>query len=86
MLHAHPAYFVCIDISLAGAEAREVERGDRGPGNVRYFYDRVYGLNDVYDLRVDAEENDPEACARMIKEAVATTEALAIGRLYRQLS
>lgn len=86
VLHAYPAYFICIDISLASAEARELERGDRGPGNVRYFYDRVYGLNDVYDLRIDADENDAQACALLIKEAVETTRPAALKHLHQRLS
>ena len=84
--HDYPAYFVCIDISLAGAELREQDRGDRGPGNVRYFYDKVYGLNDVYDLRVNADENDAETCARLIKEAVETKEPEALRRLRQTLA
>ncbi len=46
IFHEYPAYFVCIDLSLAAAEERERTRGDRGPGNVRYFYDKVYDVND----------------------------------------
>ncbi|CAN5758977.1 hypothetical protein BH23CHL2_BH23CHL2_06780 [soil metagenome] len=86
ILHPYPAYFICIDISRATAETREQDRGDRGPGNVRYFYDRVYGLNDVYDLRVDAGENDPRTCAVTIKETVTTTEPTALERLYREFN
>lgn len=86
ILHDYPAYFVCIDVSLAAAELREQDRGDRGPGNVRYFYDKVYGLNDVYDLRVDAGVNDPEVCAMRIKTAVETTRPMALSRLRRTLA
>lgn len=85
IFHDYPAYFVCIDVSFAAAEERERARGDRGPGNVRYFYDKVYALNDIYDLRVDAEANDPETCAVLIRAAVKATEPLAMAQLNRQL-
>ena len=83
IFHEYPAFFVCVDVSLAAAEQRERERGDRGPGNVRYFYDRVYGLNDIYDLRVDTDRRDPDSCARMIRAMVETTEPEALQRLNR---
>lgn len=86
ILYEHPVYFVCIEISQAAAEARERDRGDRGPGNVRYFYDRVYGLNDVYDARVDAGAHDAETCARTIKAAVETARPTALRRLYGTLA
>ncbi len=84
VLHAYPAYFVCLDLPFAVAEAREVERGDRGPGNARYFYDRVYSLSDCYDLRVDAAANDPDECAWLIKHAVETTAPAALRLLHEQ--
>lgn len=85
IFHSYPAYFVCVDVSMAVAEQREIQRGDRGPGNVRYWYDRVYRLNEVYDLRVDSEANDPKTCARMIREAVGTTQPVAFERLFREI-
>ena len=83
IFRAYPAYLVCVDVSMAVAERRERDRGDRGPGNVRYFFDRVYDLNDLYDLRVNTDRNDPEACARMIRAMVETTEPKALQRLNR---
>ena len=83
IFRAYPGYFVCVDVSLAAAERRERERGDRGPGNVRYFYERVYDLNDIYDLRVDTDRNDPDSSVRMIRRMVETTEPEALQRLSR---
>ncbi|MBX3059320.1 MAG: hypothetical protein KF770_22855 [Anaerolineae bacterium] len=85
ILHPYPIYFIAIDLSLAAAEQREQQRGNRGPGNVRYFYPRVYELNDVYDARIDAETNDPERCAQLIKTAVATIRPTAFKQLYQAL-
>lgn len=81
ILHPYPLYFIAIDLSLAAAEQRERQRGDRGPGNVRYFYPRVYELNDVYDARIDAETNDPEMCVQLIKTAITTTQPTAFKQL-----
>lgn len=85
ILHTYPIYFFALDLSLAAAEQREKERGNRGPGNARYFYSLVYNLNDVYDARFDVENNDPETCAELIKTAVATTQPAAFKTLYERL-
>lgn len=82
ILHPFPVYFIAIDLSLAAAKQRERQRGNRGPGNVRYFYSRVYELNEVYDARIDAETNDPERCAQLIKTAVSTTAPTAFKQLH----
>ena len=81
----YPAYFVCVDVPLDVAEERQRIRGDRGPGNVRYFYDKIYDVNDLYDLRLDSDANNPKECARIIREAVETTEPIALRRLHEQL-
>ena len=52
---------------------------------MRYFYDKVYDVNDLYDLRLDSEANNPKECARIIREAVETTEPIALRQLYEQL-
>lgn len=80
-LHAYPIYFIALDLSLVAANAREKARGDRGPGNVNYFYPLVYDLNDVYDVRIDVEENEPQTSAQLIKTAVATIKPTAFKRL-----
>ncbi|HRQ39673.1 MAG TPA: hypothetical protein PLD25_17330 [Chloroflexota bacterium] len=85
ILHPYPVYFIAIDLSQEVAEQRERQRGDRGPGNVRYFYPHVYELNDMYDVRIDAEANDSERCAQLIKTAVATIHPIAFERLYQTL-
>ena len=76
ILHDHPLYFVLLDLSLEAVEERERSRSDKGLGGARYFYESLYNLHDVYDLRVDAEENDPESCARIISKAVASTHRI----------
>ncbi len=81
ILHPYPVYFIAIDLSFDAAEQRERQRGNRGPGNVRYFYSRVYELNDMYDARIDAETNDPERCAQLIKTAVTTAQPTAFKQL-----
>ncbi len=85
ILHPYLVYFIAIDLSLAAAKQREQQRGNRGPGNVRYFYPRVYELNEVYDARIDAETNDPETCARLIKTAVSVIQPTAFKQLYQAL-
>lgn len=85
ILHTYPVHFIALDLSLAAAEQREKKRGDRGPGNFQFFYPRVYELNDVYDARIDVENNDPEMCAQLIKTAVANTKPTAFNLLHSKL-
>lgn len=82
ILHPYPLYFISLDLPLAAAERREAARGDRGPGNARYFHPLVTRLTDVYDAHIDVEVNDPETCAHLIKTAVAT---LAQSTAFKQL-
>lgn len=85
-LHNYPVYFIALELSLAAANEREKARGDRGPGNVNYFYPLVYDLNDVYDVRIDVENNDPQTSAEMIQTAVAAIQPTAFKLLWEQLN
>lgn len=69
ILHPYNPLFVGLRCSLATAERREVERGDRFPGGATTFFDRVHA-HTVYDLEIDTEQHSAEACAEMIKAAV----------------
>jgi chloramphenicol 3-O phosphotransferase len=62
--------FVGLRLPLAVAEQRERERGDRGLGGARLFYDRVHA-HDLYDLDIDTSLHTPPACAQMIQQALA---------------
>lgn len=83
-LHTYPVHFLYLDLSIEAAKEREKARGDRGPGNVNYFYPLVRELNGVYDARIDVENNDPQACAWLIKTAVETIKPTAIKQLWQQ--
>jgi chloramphenicol 3-O phosphotransferase len=62
--------FVGLRLPLAVAEQREQDRGDRGPGGARLFYDRVHA-HGLYDLEVDTSAASPEECALRIRTALA---------------
>lgn len=85
ILHTYPVYFIALDLSQESAQQREQKRGNRGPGNVQYFYSRVYDLNDIYDARIDVENNNPESCAQLVKTAVATTQPTAFKSLLQRI-
>jgi chloramphenicol 3-O phosphotransferase len=57
--------FVGLRLPLEIAEPRERDRGDRGPGGARLFYDRVH-VHGVYDLELDTTAMSPDECARTI--------------------
>ncbi len=86
ILHNHPLHFIALDLSLATSKQREQQRGNRGPGNAQFFYTRVYGLNDIYDARINVENNDPDACAGLIKTAVTSTTPTAFQTLYQKFN
>jgi chloramphenicol 3-O phosphotransferase len=62
--------FVGLQLPLAVAEKRERERGDRGPGGARLFYDRVHA-HGIYDLELDTSQHTPLECAQIIQQALA---------------
>ena len=69
ILHPYSPFFVGLHCSLATAERREAERGDRFSGGAATFFDRVHAYT-IYDLDIDTEQYSPEGCAEMIKVAV----------------
>jgi chloramphenicol 3-O phosphotransferase len=83
-LYNYPAHFLYLDLSIEAANEREKTRGDRGPGNVNYFYPLVHELNGIYDDRIDVENNDLPACARLIKTAVETIKPTALKQLWQK--
>ena len=86
MLHNYPVYFIALDLSLEASIEREQKRGNRGPGNAQFFYPRVYGLNDVYDARIDVENCHPDECAQLVKSVVAKTTSSAFKTLYQKFN
>lgn len=67
VMAATDVLFVGLRLPLETAEQRERDRGDRGPGGARLFFDRVHA-HGVYDLEVDTSVSSPEVCAIAIKE------------------
>ena len=61
--------FVGVKVPRAVAERRERERGDRGPGGARAFYDLVHA-HAIYDLELDTSLASPVECAGQIKQAL----------------
>lgn len=61
--------FVGLRLPLAVAEQRERDRGDRGAGGARLFYDRVHA-HGIYDFEVDTSSASPEECALAIKDVL----------------
>ncbi|HEX5163959.1 MAG TPA: hypothetical protein VFV93_01080, partial [Thermomicrobiales bacterium] len=61
--------FVGLRLPLQVAEQRERDRGDRGLGAARLFYDRVH-LHGIYDLELDTSAMSPDEGARAIKNVL----------------
>jgi chloramphenicol 3-O phosphotransferase len=61
--------FVGLRLPLEVAEQRERDRGDRGPGGARLFYDRVHA-HGIYDLELDTSVHRADACAQAIKDVL----------------
>ena len=68
-LQESPVLFVGLRLPLAEAERRERERGDRGPGGARAWYELVHA-HGIYDLELDTSITSPLECARTIKAAL----------------
>lgn len=63
--------FVGLRLPLEVAEQREQDRGDRGPGGARLFFDRVHA-HGIYDLELDTSVTSPDECAQSIKNVLAS--------------
>jgi chloramphenicol 3-O phosphotransferase len=70
-LPAEQVFFVGIRCPLEVAEQRERERGNRGRGGARAFYDLVHA-HGVYDLEVDSARCSPIECAQQIEHGLLT--------------
>ncbi|MCA0433654.1 MAG: chloramphenicol phosphotransferase [Proteobacteria bacterium] len=66
LLARHDLFVVGLHAALDVLERRERERGDRSIGLARWQFSRVHaGIG--YDLEIDTDQNDPRACAALIK-------------------
>ena len=83
-LHDLPVLFVSLRLPREVAERRE--RGDRGPGGARAFYDLVYSHH-THDLELDTSTASPAECALQIKQALEHGHPRdALQRLARELA
>ncbi|MEH6490250.1 chloramphenicol phosphotransferase CPT family protein [Hyphomonas oceanitis] len=69
LLASHDVTFVKVYATLEASERREVARGDREIGQVRWQYGRVHA-HVRYDLEVDTTASTPETCARFLADAL----------------
>jgi chloramphenicol 3-O phosphotransferase len=66
----HEVYFVGVRCDLAEAERREVERGDRRPGQARSHFEKVHA-HGIYDAIVDTTSTSPRVCAQDLVSRLA---------------
>ena len=69
LLAGHDVAYVKVHATLEASERREVARGDREIGQVRWQYGRVHA-HVSYDLEVDTTDRSPDACARYLAAAL----------------
>jgi len=85
MLKDHEVYFIGVKCPLDELERRELARGDRQVGFARWQYDRVHRYG-AYDLEIDTHAHTPEACARQLRDLLASgTRPLAFERLRHEI-
>jgi chloramphenicol 3-O phosphotransferase len=62
-----PAYLIGVRCPLEIIEQRELQRGDRSPGQARAQFDRVH-RHAIYDFEVNTADTDAATCAAAIKQ------------------
>lgn len=83
LLAGHEVFYVGVHCALYELERREIERGDRMPGEGRsHLEDGIHSWSD-YDFEIDTSAHDTSICVRLVLEAFEAHKGLGVFETLR---